>query len=61
MKKLYFILPVLLIGFFIFTGQDFPSRDTEKWNDPAMTKLYMTGETYAPLPTLPNDFVFSTH
>ena len=60
MKKLYFILPVLLIGFFIFTGQDFPSRDTEKWNDPAMTKLYMTGETYAPLPTLPNDFVFST-
>ncbi len=60
-KRILWLIPIVLIGFFIFTAQDFPSGDREKWNnDPQMTKLLMTGEKYAPLPTLSNDYVFST-
>ncbi|MCB0725553.1 MAG: T9SS type A sorting domain-containing protein [Ignavibacteriae bacterium] len=60
-KKLLWLFPVIVLGFFIFTGQDNPVRDIEKWNiTPDMTGIQMTGETYTPLPTLPNDFVFTT-
>ena len=50
MKKLLLVIPLLLIGFFLFTGQDFKGKDDRKWNiDERMTKLYTTDE-YSPLP-----------
>ena len=51
MKK--FILPVILImiGYALFTGQNFDER---KWSiDPRMTMVYSTGE-YVPLPQVDN-------
>ena len=50
MKKLLLIIPLLMIGFFVFTGQDFKGKDDGKWDiDARMTKLYTTDE-YSPLP-----------
>lgn len=49
MKKLIFLIPVFIIGYIFFTGQDFQS-DTRRWNpDPRMTRVNFTGE-YAQLP-----------
>lgn len=60
-KKLLWLFPVIALGFFVLTGQDSPVRDIEKWDiTPDMTGMQMTGENYSPLPTLPNDFVFTT-
>jgi len=49
MKKLFYFLPVIVIGFFILTGQDTPK--SEKWNLPLPTNLYDPNQTtYSPLP-----------
>ena len=49
MKKLYFFIPIIIIGFFMLTGQDTPK--SEKWNQPLPTNLYDPNQTnYSPLP-----------
>lgn len=49
MKKFLILLPVILSGFFLLTGQSF-ENNSAKWNpDPRMTRIYTTGQ-YAPLP-----------
>jgi hypothetical protein len=58
MKKVLILLPVILAGFFILTGQSY-QNDPRKWNqDPRMTKFIPTGE-YASLPQ-DNNLKFST-
>jgi hypothetical protein len=59
MKKLFLLLPVILIGVMLFMGQK--SLDSEKWNtDPSMTRI-QPSDDYSPyLPTLPKNFVFTT-
>ncbi|HLT24100.1 MAG TPA: hypothetical protein VK004_03155, partial [Ignavibacteria bacterium] len=60
-KKLLWLLPIITIGYFFFTGQDFKGNDDRKWDlDQRMTKLYVTDE-YAPLPAVEDrNFVHST-
>ncbi len=49
MKKVLFLLPVIITGFFILTGQNY-NDESGRWNpDPRMTRIYKT-EQYAPLP-----------
>jgi len=61
MKKLFFIIPFLLIGLIIFTGQKSNDKESAKWDlDPSMTKLIVTGPSYSQLPSKPVDYVFST-
>lgn len=49
MKKLFLMIPVLMVGYFLFTGQSSES-DPRRWSpDPRMTRLYATGE-YVQLP-----------
>ena len=61
MKKLLFLIPILLIGFIIFTGQKSTDNLSEKWDlDPSMTQLVVTGPSYPVLPSRPVDYVFST-
>ncbi len=58
MKGFLLLLPILVIGLFLFTGQKSPDNSA-KWNsDPSMTRIYQTGE-YIPLPQSDNT-VFST-
>ena len=45
MKKLFYLLPVLLIGFMIMTGQRVP--DEAKWNQPMQTNLYDPSASYS--------------
>ena len=53
MKKLLFLIPILLIGYIIFTGQKSGDKP-EKWSiDPRMTMIYATGE-YVQLPQVDN-------
>jgi hypothetical protein len=60
-KKLLWLAPIIIIGFFFFTGQDFKGNDDRKWSiDQRMTKLITTNE-YAPLPVVEDrNFVHST-
>ncbi len=49
MKRFFLLIPVLMMGFMIFTGQN-SSNESLKWNqDPRMTRLYPAGE-YVALP-----------
>ena len=49
MKKLFFLIPVIAIGFFVMSGQRNP--DTEKWSNYMPTQLYDPSVTVgAPLP-----------
>jgi hypothetical protein len=53
MKRFLILLPALIAGFFIYTGQNFKEAP-EKWNqNPAMTRVIPTGE-YTPLPQAEN-------
>ncbi|MEO6696246.1 MAG: T9SS type A sorting domain-containing protein [Ignavibacteria bacterium] len=55
MKKLFFLFPIIIIGFFLMTGQDTPQ--TAKWNQhSSMTRINQSGE-YSPLPQ--SDIIFS--
>ena len=60
-KKLLWLFPVIAIGYFFFTGQDFKGNDDRKWSiDARMTKLVATND-YAPLPVIKDvNFVHST-
>ncbi|MBC8490076.1 MAG: hypothetical protein H8D45_29005, partial [Bacteroidetes bacterium] len=50
MKKTILVLSLFLVGYVLFTGQDFNQNNEKKWSiDPRMTNLYPTGE-YVPLP-----------
>ena len=61
MKKLIFLLPLFLISFILFTGQDKQDEAIEKWNiDPSFTGLIPTGEPNPVVSTKPLDFVFTT-
>ena len=61
MKKLIFLLPLLLISFILFTGQDKQDDSIEKWNiDPSFTGLIITDELNPVISTKPLDFVFTT-
>jgi len=57
MKKLILILPFILIGYFIFTGQK-SGDDIKKWNNPHSTRVQITGE-YSTLP-MDNNYKFTT-
>ncbi len=49
MKRFFLLIPVLMMGFIIFTGQK-STNESHRWNpDPRMTRLYPAGE-YVPLP-----------
>jgi hypothetical protein len=57
LKKLILVVPVFILAALVFMGQK--SQDTpERWNDPAMTRIYQMSE-YVPLPQSDN-VVFST-
>jgi hypothetical protein len=45
MKKLLYLFPVLLVGFFLLTGQNLP--DEAKWNQPMQTNLYDPSAIYS--------------
>jgi len=57
MKKLFFILPFIVTGYFIFTGQK-SGDDIKKWNNPHSTRVQITGE-YSQLP-VDNNIKFSS-
>jgi hypothetical protein len=59
MKKLFLLLPVLLIGTALFMGQNLPEK--EKWSvDSRMTGID-PADNYSPfIPALPQNHVFST-
>ncbi len=59
MKKFFYLIPVVFLGFMLFTGQR-SQYESFKWNqDPRMTRLYPTGE-YAPLPVKNDNYVPGT-
>ncbi|MBK8553308.1 MAG: exo-alpha-sialidase [Ignavibacteria bacterium] len=54
MKKLFFILPVVIIGFIIMTGQKAEElQEDPRWNTPRSV-MYLSGD-YSPLPVVNND------
>lgn len=45
MKNLFYVIPVLLVGYFLWTGQDVP--DEARWNQPMQTNLYDPSAVYS--------------
>jgi hypothetical protein len=53
MKKLFLLIPALMTGFILFTGQT-PDNSAHRWSpDPRMTRLYPVGD-YVQLPRVDN-------
>ena len=45
MKKIFYLLPVILVGFVLLTGQNVP--DEAKWNQPMQTNVYDPSAVYS--------------
>ncbi len=45
MKKLIYLMPAIVLGFFLWTGQDVP--DEARWNQPMRTNAYDPTATYS--------------